>query len=339
MKKRQVTLWVSLLLVAMVVLAGCAPRAGAGMTADMSGDEMGLVVDLPAIVLDVASDGSVSIGNVPVAQMGAMVGQDLSALMIDPAWVDYLSGSGIQHMQVNNRPDGLLLLVNGEPIPSVAWDGESLSTTAQTLAALNVTVPMLEKLLPLAQNLGLGAIVRFPVAAGAALVPLYVEGDGSAAADSAMAQEEFLAAVGTAPTLHLPVQYAADGSWTVGDMTDLEWEQLTGAPWRSLRLNTAYIDALGSAGVKQMSFYTDPAGIHVSINGKDLPYLTWGNGELNHVLDLASQLSVVQDYWNQMVPGADMGEVMAYVESILPVIQVADTNVTVYFPDSSMASK
>ena len=32
MKKRQVTLWVSLLLVAMVVLSGCAPRAGAGMT-------------------------------------------------------------------------------------------------------------------------------------------------------------------------------------------------------------------------------------------------------------------------------------------------------------------
>lgn len=339
MKKRQVTLWVSLLLVAMVVLSGCAPRAGAGMTADMGGDDMGLVVDMPAIVLDVASDGSLSIGNVPLAQMGELLGQDLSGLAIDAGWVDYLSASNIQHMQVNNRPDGLLLLVNGEPIPSVAWDGDSLAATAGTLSALGVVVPLLEKVLPLVQNLGLGAIVRFPVAADAAVVPLYVEGDGSAAADAAMAQEEFLAAVGEAPTLHLPVHYAADGSWTVGDLTDVEWTQLTGAPWTNLRLNTAYINALGNAGVKQMSFYTDPAGIHVSINGQDLPYLTWGNGELNHVLDLASQVSLVQDFWNQMVPNADMGEVMAYVESVLPVIQVADANITVFFPDSSMASK
>jgi len=344
MKKRQVTLWVSLLLVAMVVLSGCAPRAGAGMTADMGADDMGLVVDMPAIVLDVASDGSLSIGNVPLAQMGSLVGQDLSgltvaALGIDPGWIEYLSASNIQHMQINNRPDGLLLLVNGEPIPSVSWDGESLATTAATLSQLGVVVPLLEKLLPLVQNLGLGAIVRFPVAAGMDAMPLYVEGDGSAAADAAMAQEEFLAAVGEAPTLHLPVHYAADGSWTVGDLTDMEWQGLTGAPWTSLRLNTVVIDALGSAGVKEMSFYTDPAGIHVAINGQDLPYLTWGNGELNHVLDLASQVSLVQDYWNMAVPGADMGEVMAYVESVLPVVQVADANITVFFPDSSMASQ
>lgn len=332
MKKSQVTLWVSLLLVAMVVLAGCAPRVGAGNTAAMAGGDE-LVVDLPAIVLDVASDGSPSIGNVPVAQMGGMLGADLSTLVIDPAWVGYLSDSNIQHLQVNNHPEGLLLLVNGEPIPSLGWDGESLMATADVLAVLGVAVPMLDKLLPLVDQLGLGVIVRFPVMAGEAVIPLYVEGDGSAAADAAAAQAEFLAAVGSAPVINLPVFYAADGSFTVGDMSGAEWTALTGAPWTAANLQPEIISALANAGVKQLDISTDTEGIQISINGKALPNLTWGNGEVNHLLDLAGQLSL----WDQLMPGANVGEIVGTIESLLPVIQVADANISVFFPDSSMA--
>lgn len=334
MKKSKIALWVSLLLVAMVVLAGCAPRVGAGNTAAMAGGDE-LVVDLPAIVIDFDSAGSPSIGNVPVAQMGGMLGVDLSTLAMDSSMIDFLTASNMQHLQVNNHPDGLLLLVNGEPVPSLAWDGESLSATAEVLAALGVAIPVLDQVLPLVDNLGLGVIVRFPVGAGADLVPLYVEGDGSAAAAASAAQEEFLAAVGAPPVINLPVFYAADGSWTVGDLSGAEWSALTGAPWTMANLQPAIIDTLASAGVKQLDISTNPEGIHIAINGKALPALTWGNGEITHLLGLADQMAL----WDSLAPGVDMGEIMGTIEALLPVIQVADTNISVFFPDSSMAVK
>jgi hypothetical protein len=322
------------LLVAVVALSGCAPRPGAGGAAAISSSPSDLVIDLPAIVIDINSDGSPSIGNVPVAQMGAMAGADLSALAVPQAWVDFMSQGNIQHIQVNNRADGLLLLVNGEPIPSMAWDGESLVATADTLKSFGVVIPMAEKVLPLVQRLGIGVIVRFPVAAGKDIIPLYVEGDTSASMAAKTAQDEFLAAVGAPPKINLPVMYGADGSFTVGDLSDAEWTALTGAPWYALRLNPAMIDNLSKMGVKSLGLSTDAEGIHLALNGKALPTLTWGDGKLVHLLDVADAMGL----WSMVAPGMDLSSVLATVYDLLPVVQTTDFSLSVEFPASGVAS-
>jgi hypothetical protein len=333
MYNRRFGIWASLLLVVMLVLSGCAPRAGAGTSAALATDPTQLVIDLPAIVVDINNDGSPSIGNVPVADLGRLANVDLSTLAVPTDWVNYFVSGNIQHIQVNNRADGLLMLVNGQPIPSVAWDGESLQATAETMSAFGVAIPMMEKLLPLVQRLGIGVIVRFPVAAGAETIPLYVEGDATAAAAAKKAQEEFLAAVGSPPRINLPVFYNADGSFAIGDLTDVEWSRLTNTPLYGLRLNPALIQSLSKSGVKSLTISTDPAGIHVTLNGKMLPTITWGNGELLHLIDVADQMQL----WNLVAPNMNLGEVLATVKELLPVVQTADFDLNVFFPGAGMA--
>jgi hypothetical protein len=293
-----------------------------------------LAIDLPAIVIDINADGSASVGNVPVSQLGAMAGADLSTLAVPADWVNFFVAGNIQHLQVNNHAGGLTLLVNGEAIPSLAWDGESLTATADTLEVFGLAVPMLEKVLPLVQRLGLGVIVRFPVASGAEVIPLYVEGDSSAAQAAQAAQDEFLAAVGAPPKINLPVFYAADGSYSVGDLTDTEWTALTGVPWYALRLNPALLDGLKAAGVESLGISTDVDGILVLVNDRALPRLTWGEGQLVHLLDVADQIGL----WNMMAPGMNLGDILATVYSLLPVVQTTDFSLTVHFGDAGMAA-
>jgi hypothetical protein len=293
-----------------------------------------LVIDLPALVIDIGADGAPSVGNVPVSQLGGMAGVDLSTLAVPPEWVNYFSQSNIQHLQVNNHAGGLTLLVNGEPIPSLQWDGESLTATADTLAVFGLAVPMLEQVLPLVQQLGIGIIVRFPVASGQEVLPLYVEGGSSAAMEAQAAQDEFLAAVGSPPKINLPIFYADDGSYSVGELTDTEWTALTGVPWYALRLNPDMLNSLSAAGVESLGISTDAEGIQLSLNGRNLPRLTWGDGQLVHLLNVADQMGL----WNMMAPGMNLGDILTTVYSLLPVVQTTDFDLTVHFGGSGMAS-
>jgi hypothetical protein len=293
-----------------------------------------LVIDLPAIVIDINADGSPSVGNVPVSQLGGMAGADLSMLNVPADWVNFFVAGNIQHLQVNNHAGGLTLLINGEPIPSLAWDGDSLTATADTLAVFGLAVPMLEKVLPLVQQLGVGVIVRFPVASGSEVIPLFVEGGGTAAMAAQEAQDAFLAAVGSPPKINLPIFYAADGSYSVGDLTDTEWTALTGIPWYALRLNPDMLGGLQNAGVESLGISTDAEGIQIMVNDKALPRLTWGEGQLVHLLDVADQIGL----WNMMAPGMNLGDILTTVYSLLPVVQTTDFNLTVHFGGAGMAS-
>lgn len=331
--QKRLTLWAALMIVAALVLAGCAPRTGAGSSAAMAMDDE-LVIDLPAIVIDFDNDGHASIGGIPAAEMGAMAGADLSTLALSPDWVSYFSMTNIQHLQIDNTAGGLMVLVNGQPVPSLEWDSESLSATAGALESLGIAVPVLDKALPLVQQLGIGVIMRFPVAAGNALIPYSVEGDGSAAEMAQAAQAEFLAAVGAPPKINLPIVYQADGSYSVGDLSDADWTALTGVPWNALRLDPTAISGLTGAGITSMALETDQDGIHISLNGNALPSIGWGNGEVQHVLALADQMGI----WAAYMPGVDMTDMMSTLEALLPVVQTTNANISVYLPGSGMGN-
>ena len=335
MQKRRLLSWLTLLSVAVIVLAGCAPRATSGSLAGQAADG-GLVVDLPALVIDIDASGKPSVGNVPLAQLGATFAPGaLDSLLVPAETVTMLTESNIQHIQIDNTPEGLLLLINGEPIPSIKWDGQILADTGGLVAELGVGTAVLEKMLPVVANLGFGVIVRFPMQAGQAAIPTYVEG-GEAAVAAHTAQEQFLASVGDAPpTITLPVFYDADGGWRVGDLSDAEWTNLTGLPLQAARMQPAMIQSIINSGVTEVSIFTNSEGLHLSINGRALPYIGWADGEINHVLGLADQLGL----WNTLADsGMNMGEIIGMVETLLPAVQSTNTNINVYFPGSLAAA-
>ncbi|MCC6455286.1 MAG: hypothetical protein IT328_10115 [Caldilineaceae bacterium] len=318
---------VSLFMAALVLLVGCAPRATSGAVA-ASADESQVVVDLPALVLDVQPDGSISVGGQPLTELGGGLGASLAAASVPADMVDLITAYNIQHIQIDNTAEGLLILVNGQAIPSLAWDGEKLVATAEVLDTFGAGVALLDRVLPLLTNLGVGVIIRFPLAAGEEPLPL-VSLDDEAATRSMAAQQEFLAAVGTPPTFQLTVEYAADGTWTVADLASAEWSQLVPGVMEMLTLTPGTVQSMSAAGISEIGLATNSDGIFISINGKTLPYITWADGRVNHLLTLAEQTGLL----SQVIGDSpDMAALLDTVEGLLPAVQASDVSLRVTFP-------
>lgn len=318
---------VSLLLVALMLLAGCAPRATSGAVA-AAADESQIVIDLPALVLDVQPGGSISVGGQALTELGGGLGAGLAGVAIPAAMVDSVTAYNIQHIQIDNTAEGLLILVNGEAIPSLAWDGEKLVATAEVLDTIGSGVALLDRVLPLLTNVGVGVIIRFPLAAGEEPLPL-VAPESAAAAEALAAQQEFLAAVGTPPTFGLTINYAADGTWTVADLAQAEWSQLLPVPWEMLNQTPDNIARLTSSGIKEIGLATNSDGIFISINGKTLPYITWADGRINHLLSLAEQTGLLSQVLGD---SPDMAGILDTVEGLLPAVQASNVSLRVTFP-------
>lgn len=320
---------VAILLVALLVIAGCGPRATGGELAAAS-DGSQIVVDLPALVIDIQANGQPTLGEQSLTELGALMGQEqmVQALTVPQETLDFLIASNIQHVQIDNTPEGLLILVNGQPIPSLAWDGEKLVATAEVLETLGGGVALLDKVLPLITNIGVGVTMRFPVAEGAEVLPL-VAVDDEVAAQAMAAQQEFLEMVQTPPTFLVTIQYAEDGTWSVADLSQDDLAQLAPIQLDALNLDAATIQQLDALGIDEITLQTNSDGIFISINGQTLPYITWADGRVNHLLQLAEQTGLLAP-----VLGSDpnMSALMDTIESMLPAVQASNVSLRVVFP-------
>lgn len=189
-----------------------------------------------------------------------------------------------------------------------------------------MAIPMLDQLLGIVDKVGIGVIARFPVAPGADVIPLYMEGDSSAAMAAKAAQEEYLAAVGTPARINLPVFYETDGSFSIGDMTADEWSALTSGATDALWLSPGDLALAAGMGVSELGVSTNMDGISISINGTALPTLDWSGGKASNLLHVVAQTGLM----DMAMPG--MGGLMGMVNDLLPVIQTAEFDLTLHFP-------
>ncbi len=321
MLNRRVTFWAAITLIAILALSGCAPRVGQG-SLDVDSDQ--LVIDLPALVLDIGADGSVSIQNATVADLVSFFndGEELD-LPINDMTVMFLSMANIQHIQVSNTPEGLLLLVNGLSIPSISYDGDSLSALPGAINDLADIGSMADLLVDLVDQIGIGVIARFPIAPGAEEIPLFVEGDSSAAMAAKAAQEEFLASVGTPPRINLPIFYGDDGSLSIGDLSIDELSAMTGVSLDALVMGLGPLEAVRGMGVSVLGISTDKDGITISLDGNALPTLDWSDGKASNLIEMVSQIPLLE------VMG--LGSVLPMVNQLLPLVQSAEIDLTLHF--------
>ena len=320
MLNRRVKFWAAIMLIAVIALAGCAPRAGQG-SIDADADQ--LVIDLPALVLDFGMDGMGSIQNAALADLVGTLGvMDVS---VPPEVVFAMGASNIQHIQVSNTPEGLLLLVNGRSIPNISYDGDSLNALPGALNTFGVVVPMADLLFALVDRIGIGVIARFEPAPGAEMIPLYVEGDSAAAMAAKAAQEEFLAAVGTPPRINLPVYYGADGSISIGDLSVQEMQEMTGGALGALEMGLGSLSMVRGMGISQVGISTGADGITITIDGTAFPTLDWSDGKASNLVELITEIPLL----DMAMPG--MGSMMPMIHQILPLVQATDFDLTLHF--------
>lgn len=314
-----------------LILSACGQRATGGNTIELA-QEYSAAVDLPAIVIDYDTEGRPSVGGMPLAGFMELFGlnkESAPLFQLDPALITQLTKSNIQHVQLDNSTNGIVLLVNGEPIPSLVWDDDSLTAVAEVMALAGFGIESLDTVLPLIQTVGVGTIVRFPVEEDLDLIPTVVTGEGSASESMAAAQTAFQESVGDTAQIQVIVTYTEDGSWTVAGMDATQWSQIIPLPWEDLNLAPAVVAQLKSNGVNRVGFASNSDGFFISVNDKTLPYLAWGNGELQHLLNLLSNSELV-DY---LVGGGgnSLAQIIPLAKQWLPVLQMANIRLTVIF--------
>jgi hypothetical protein len=312
MQSKRLILLLTLLL-ALVVTSACGPRAITPATAAPAADQ--LVVQLPAIYLDVAADGQMSLAEGPLSQALAALGVDLSDLAMGEETVQSLSDAGVQHLQLETQPDGLYIFMNGRPFPTLVWDGDSLDSLAEMLPNLGVDLGDAAGLLPLLPDLGVGLVLRLPGGTGAGAPALAQRVTPPAA------QGDLASALSAPTTIDLTLTYGPDG---VGQLQGLNPFMLGMIPPDALQQSPETLESVAEMGINSLSITFRPTGLVVLINGEPFVYLrSTDEAQLLEMIDFLLR------YATDPQQAAQLGGI---VRQVLPALWRQGLRLTVNFP-------
>lgn len=323
---RMFSIGLAVLVVLSLLLAGCAPRPGGGATAANAGPDE-IVVDLPSLVIDFDEMGAGSIAGVSVGELMGGDGVELPAETVQD-----MMANNIQHLQLDAHPAGITLRVNGLPmLGSMAYDPERLGSLVELLESLAASpmlsmlsdlTPVISALVPMIDNLGVGLVAMFPVAAGHEPIPLMVAWDDA----TPSVADVLMADIRQEPRVNIPISVAADGSLSSGEL-DLGALIASLGSDAEVSLPEDTVSMLASSGIESVEISTTAAGLAVAVNGLDLPLLTWNQGEFENI-----QALVI------LAGNEGLVELMDLVGNLLPFLQVVDANLSLQLPDMADAT-
>jgi hypothetical protein len=276
---------VVLLTLAGLILVGCGPAVMPAAAPEMANGE-NFVIALPRLVLSFDANGKPGVEGLPVEQIARSLGfpLDLNAYRIDPAYVNWMSTSNIQHVEVRQTGGGLALLANGQLMPSIKWEDGSLEATAGLVRMLGPQneqlASVLQKLAPIAKRLGLSIVLKFPLQAGAAAIPL--------AADSVVLATPVPVAGPASAVVQFEIKYDADG---VPSIMGISARDLAAAGINApLALHPYYVLQAQLNNIQYMQLRSKGDGLYVYLNGTSLPAIAWDKTALDNTLGLVQKL-------------------------------------------------
>lgn len=342
MQNRRLALLLTALLILTLVLSACGPRPQQGELAK-NATSTDLVVDLPALYVVYDDQGQASVSGAALAQLGALLGQDLSMLDRSPETIQALKEAGVQHILANITPEGVNVYANGQSLLSVAWTPETVANLGDVLAGMdNPALAQVKDLLPLLSKMSAGIVMTFPTADGATELPLIAEApDAKAiAADAKKAAPDALAKLvpdsmkGMAPLLGgllagLPPLKVTFDSTGAGQLEGLAPFILSQIPPGSIQLPPDLLTTFKDLGIQTLNLKNSADGLTVSINGKVLPTLLWNRGEMQNLGKLGVEAGVFKALANL---DADTLGTVQKVSDAAPILQAAKLDVTINLP-------
>lgn len=317
-------------------LLGTAILAGCSAGSEPKGEAEGklervlesLPVLFPTVPIELGADGRVAkVAGFPSKTIDALA-EDLTGnplfgriVYLDQDALAWLDRRDVQHLTVALQPEGILLLVNGMPLPSLAWEGESLDNLVDLLGKLSddgstafhlistegqasvaALVPAISKL-----NLQLdillpdlpeeGASPRRKIATPTrrqvrSLIARQADGPGEASAVQQLDLAVHYEPVSLRGKVTGWVPSFA-GFSTVDLQRMLRGMQLDrGGKLKipQLMLRKDLQQRLALEGIKQAGLEMREEGLFVEINGKQLPHLAWDEDRLSNLSSLLEQL-------------------------------------------------
>ncbi len=284
----------TVLLISSLVLVGCSPASpsldtAASRVADYAESSDHFSLKLPPIYVQYDNDGVLGVAGITTNDLYRWFRVDLRGLNLQPRVVAAFVQANIQHIEIAQGAEGLALYVNGQPLPYVAWDGESLRNVGELLPGFGVPFgQVIGKVLPLLQYTQLDLVIQFPVPPGAELIPFRPRNAPAVVAARAEAVE------GIGGSLQMDISYDEEGMPSLFGL-DPALLRAVGIDVRPLALNPNLVRTLMQANVQHIHLVNRPDGIHIYVNNKALPYVAWGDEHLNTALDLFTRMSGVGD--------------------------------------------
>jgi sulfur carrier protein ThiS len=303
MKKR---LWV-FIAVAALLLASCGPATVPTTSPETASGE-NFMIALPRIVVDYDAAGN------PSKILGidlSMLPFQIDALKLPPETVAMLTSGNIQHIELAFVGHGVVVHVNGKPMPFISWDDGSLDRALNLAGALGVqNTEVYKQLVPMLTRLGIDLVLRFPLQPGAAEIALTDPGEA--------------AKLSITPTTEPPsvivtfeIKYDENGTPAILGITAADLAAL-GIPL-PVGMPPSTIESLQVANIQNAELLSSPSGMFVYVNGEVLPNLSWDTALLTNLANLIVQLSPNPAY-NDLIMG------------IVPSLDRLDLDILIHFP-------
>jgi hypothetical protein len=295
---------VSLLLAACggaAVPAGQAPQAKAPI----------FMLALPRVVVNFDAAGNPSILGLNVADVAALTGQDLSGLTLDKATVERLVAANVQNIEVRQSGNGIEWLVDGKLMPYIGWSDASLAEAGQMAALANVqNWQTIVRLLPIVRRLGLDVAFEFPLAAGAAPIPLGTTGRVPGATPAPAQQQP-------SAIIRADVTYDQNGVPTIFGISAADLAGMGLA--LPAGLSPDMMQKLAAQNIQSLEISTKPTGLTLYVNNNALPNLVWDEETLQNLIDFYLRMSQA----NPFDPA---------IKQAAPFIRNADIGILIHFP-------
>lgn len=294
------TLWIALVVISLILTA-CGPAMPPSTSPKTARGDTFLLA-LPRLEIEFDKDGNPTVLGMKLADVGAMLNQDLSGVRLDPFLVNWMTATDIQHIEMRQTGDGMAVVVNGKPMPHIAWDDQSLERAlklAQVFAPGNENqFNAIKKLLPIVSRLGLDVVVRFPLQPGAKAIPL---------ADPAVVMAKAKPVKDPASLiLWFDIRYDAQGVPAILGITGYDLADL-GLPL-PVAIDRPMLQNLQKQNVQALELRTKPDGLFIYLNNEPLPSFVWDRQLLKNAAELYAQMnpqSPLIGTINQLVPNID----------------------------------
>lgn len=306
----------AVLLIIGILVAGCGPAMVPTAAPQTESGET-FVIALPRVVVTFDADGKPGVEDLALEDIAATLGMpiDLSVYRIDPFYVNWMTTTGIQHIELRQTGNSLALLVNGIPMPHVNWSDASLTQTADLAPMFNLQGDILKKFVPMVTRLGVAVVLKFP--ADGAAIPY--------ASDEVAATAAMPASDPTAALAHFEIKYSDQGVPAILGISAQDLQAMgINAP---LALAPSYIAMLQANNVQNLQLKSKNDGLYVYVNGIGLPNVVWDK----------TMLGSATEVWAQMNPGVASNYV-ELINEFAPLISNADVSVMVHFPVAAGAT-
>jgi len=239
----------ALLAIAVLIISGCAPRAGAD--ASVSDGEMH--VSFPSILVEYDESGEASVLNMPVSELSEIVGSDLSVLSFEADTIADLTDGGISAIHIDNQPGGVRFFIDGESYPSLVWDEDARAGLATTLEQMGTDAGPIAGILGLMPDLGMGLTMAMP---GASDRDLQVS--GSSLLDEDTADEALAKARDATPMITIDIKYDEDGVPT-GQLPPTF--AMAGLTLDTITFDAEMMESMANQGIEEVVVMTTGSGL------------------------------------------------------------------------------